>query len=130
MENTEVIMLRLYNGDYIIGEYSNDTNNVDENVITDNDVIHLKNPREFVFMPSIGGSVSAGFRPLCLFDTSSKERVAIRKDQIMITVKNVEVPKEIENGYRSNISGISIASPTDIPNIDGSNNESGNSIII
>lgn len=123
MENTEVIMLKLYNGDYIIGEHS-------KNIDTDDMYVYLENPRSFVFMPSMGGSVSVGFRPICMFDTDSKTHISIRKDQIMLTVKNIDVPKEVENGYKSHISGISIASPGDIPDLNNSNIESSGDLII
>lgn len=123
MENTEVIMVKLYNGDYIIGEHA--TNND-----TDSMYVYLENPRSFVFMPSMSGSVSVGFRPICMFDSNSKTHINIRKDQIMLTVKNIDIPKEVENGYKSHISGISIASPSDIPDLNNSNIESSGDLII
>ena len=108
----KVSILKLYNGDYIIGTLSSN----DES----NPTIVLNDPRSFIMMPGMTGELQVALRPICMPFNSSrlKKEIAIRRDQVLFILDEDEIDKEVVNGYRSEISGIHVASNADLSKID------------
>ena len=111
MDNSNIVLIKLYCGDYIIGEVS-DTE-------VEPGFTILKNPRMFVMVPTMSGDVRAGFQPVCLFSEDVKNHISIRNEQIMATVKSDEIGKELINGYNSHITGIKIATASETAALNG-----------
>lgn len=111
MDNSNIVLIKLYCGDYIIGEVSQ--TDVEPGCTI------LKNPRIFVMMPTMTGEVRAGFQPVCLFSEKSKKSVSIRNEQIMVTVGSDELEKELINGYNSQVTGIKIATASETAALNG-----------
>ena len=115
MENQEeIILVKLYGGDLIIGKKSNEqTSSFIQNEIT------LLDPRAIVIAPTMTGdvrvaiaSVSEPFKVKRL-----KEKLVVPKVQIMFELAEDEIDKELINGYKSEISGIRIASVSETASI-------------
>ena len=104
MNNSKIIMVKLYNGDFIIGS-------VDDS-IKDDSKTYLNDPRSFMMMPTMTGELRIALRPICSPFNSArlKKGCEIRNDQIMFTLDEDEIDNELINGYKSEISGIKIAS--------------------
>lgn len=118
MENAKsrIVMLRMYSGDYIIGE---EEIGVVNNGITVADTTDLKNPRMFVMMPTITGEYRAGFQSVCPFSEKCKKFMQIRNEQIMFKIDEDELGKEMVNGYNSHVSGIKIATASETAAVNG-----------
>lgn len=119
--NNKIEMIKLYNGDYIIGERQEVSPGMYQTTVVD--AVVLLNPRAFVFMPVGGGQVNAGFQPICVFSKASRKSIRIPLSQIMVTIPNEDIPKEVINGYQSDVSGIEIATASDVSAINSSKNE-------
>lgn len=106
MENISI--LKLYNGDYIIGSISSN----DESSKT----LVLNDPRSFIMMPTMSGNLQVALRPVCVPFKSSRldKEISIRRDQVMFILNEDEIDKEVINGYRSEVTGIKMASTADL----------------
>ena len=106
----KLAMLRLYGGEYVMGE-------LDESYSDSLIYMKLLNPRIFMCSPTFDGSMRAGFAPLCIFDEKKTAETLIHKSQVWLTIPEENLPNDIVNGYRSEISGIKIAkaAPSDVP---------------
>lgn len=105
----KLVMLRLYGGEYVMGE-------LDESGAPSILFTTLLNPRIFTFSPAFNGGMRAAFLPVCVFDEKKRESTQIHTSQIWLTIPEENLPKEIVNGYRSEISGIKLAdSMPDVP---------------
>ena len=106
MEIEKTVMLKLYNGDFIIGT-------ADSKCIDDDSCISivLNDPRAFTMMPTMTGGMSVALHPVCMPFKSArlKKELDVRKDQVMFILNEAEIDSEIINGYKSEISGIRIA---------------------
>ena len=115
MEECKIELDKLYSGEYIIGEVNYNTESVDDSFIS------MKNPRQLIMMPSMSGSMSIALKPICFPFASKrlKDSVALEKSQIMFRLFDElgEIDKEIINGYKSEISGIKIASTAETASI-------------
>lgn len=128
MENTKtkIVLVKLYSGDYIIGEVYNNASQVGSYV--------MKNPRQIIMMPNMSGSMSVALKPVCFPFTSKrlKDEITIEKTQIMFTLLDElgEIEKEIINGYKSEITGIKIATAAESVSIGSNSNYAAGPIII
>lgn len=111
-EKSKIVLVKLYCGDYIIGEESNNR------VV--NGKLCLDNPRIFGIAPTAVGSVGIVFQPVCLFSSKAKKQLDINENEIMCKVDEDEINKEIVNGYKSDVTGIKIASSSESAVINGS----------
>lgn len=129
MENAEmnIELDRLYNGEYIIGE----VNIVEKPEDTE---IVMKNPRQVLMIPNSMGSMSVALKPVCFPFTSKriKDQLAISKSQVMFRLFDSlgEIEKEIVAGYKSDITGIKIATAAETASIGAGTGHSTGSIII
>lgn len=115
-------MLKLYNGDFIIGEVNDELKDVDGKIL-------VENPRSFMIIPTMSGTVQVALRPICspFKSTRLSKSAFVRKDQIMFTLEENELDTEVVNGYKSEISGIKIATAAEAASINsaGANASSG-----
>lgn len=107
----KIVMLRLYGGEMVMGEVNP--------VQGDPGKVSLLNPRVFAVMPSFGGQVHAGFRPVSMFDKDLDKEVAVSSAQVWFETPSEKIPKEIVDRYFSEVSGINIASGADIAAVSG-----------
>ena len=114
--NTEIKLLKLYNGEMIIGE---------EVMI---DLAHelktgykMNNPRVVGILPTMTGSVQIAMTSVCApFKVKRlKDYIFIPNEQVMFELTSSEIDSELINGYKSEISGIKIASAADMNAING-----------
>ena len=105
MNESKIELVKLYNGDYIVGE---GTGMESDNILK----VELKNPRILALIPSASG-ITAALKPVCFPFTSKRleEKIDIMKSQIMFRLFDAlgEIEKEIINGYKSEVSGVKIA---------------------
>ena len=117
MENTnfQIELYKLYNGEYIIGEVSTADPSADATETV------MKNPRQAIMMPTMSGTMSIALKPVCFPFTSKrlKDEFTVQNNQIMFTLFDClgEIEKEIVDGYKSDISGIKIATAAETASI-------------
>ena len=117
----KVVLLKLYNGDYIIGECSA------ENTVAGK--TSLDNPRIFGMVPTSVGSLGVVFQSICPFSQKVKKHIDINDNEIMCKVGEDELSKELVNGYKSEITGIRIASAAESAAINGDSGKGGDFIL-
>ena len=125
MENNKAVMVKMYNGDFVMGT-------VDKDAIEDNATIVLNDPRNFIMAPTINGTVGVALRPMVApFKVPRLEKaIEIRRDQVMFMLDESELDNDIVNGYKSEISGIKIASAAEAAKLASSTNVSPKEFII
>ena len=117
MENTnfQIELFKLYNGEYIIGEVTTADPAADATETV------MKNPRQVIMMPTMSGAMSIALKPVCFPFTSKrlKDKFTVQNNQIMFTLFDSlgEIEKEIVDGYKSDISGIKIATVAETASI-------------
>ena len=111
MENENIKIVRLYNGEMIIGKEIESCNLSCEIKYGCN----LEDPRFIVMMPTMRGDVHIALKPICApFSIKRLEKnFCVPYNQIMFTLEQSEIDNELINGYKSEISGIKIASVSD-----------------
>jgi hypothetical protein len=114
--NGEIVLVKLYSGDYVIGEVSTDSVAVGK--------LCLDNPRIFGIIPTMTGQVGIAFQPVCVFSKSVKKHIDINESEIMCRVGEDELSKELINGYKSEVTGIKIASASESAAINSDNRSS------
>lgn len=101
-----IVLMKLYNGEYIIGEDAG---------IDRDDITTLKSPRLVVMMPTMNGAMGIALKPVCFPFTSKrlKDSFEVRMAQVMYVLHDElgEIEKDIVNGYKSEVSGVKIATP-------------------
>ena len=123
--NDEIILLKLYNGEYIIGKFASETE----------DKIALKDPRIIFIVPTRTGEMVAMVRPVTFpfMNNRLKESIDIKKAQIEFQLfdKLGEIEKDFLDGYNSELSGIEIASDSTLNAIEATNggNQNGGLIL-
>ncbi len=102
----KIVMLRLYNGDTVIGKTSS---------AEDSEKIDLVDPRAIAIVPTMSGSVRVAIGSICEpFKVSRlKEKFSVPRAQVMFDLSEDEIDKELINGYKSEITGIKIASASE-----------------
>ena len=121
--SSEIVMLRLYNGDMIIGKRVwNEPLSCNFNL----DYI-LENPRAIAIMPTMSGGVKIAIGSVCepFRVERLKKQISINPAQVMFALSEDEIDKELVNGYKSEISGIKIATAADTAAI---NSTKGNTV--
>lgn len=95
-------MLKLYTGGMIIGEVDSES---------DKDII-LSNPRILSPQMTMQGYAIALVEvvPQKVFTTKKIDTIAVRLDQVMVSIDEADIVKGIVDEYRSDISGIDIVS--------------------
>ena len=106
----KVVLLRLYNGDYIIGE------TIDDGV---SNMIDLSNPRTLIMVPTMTGEMRMAMQTVCPFSEKIKKELSVRREQVMFVVGEDELGKELINGYKSHVSGIKIATTEETAAVNG-----------
>lgn len=116
MTENKVVILKLYNGDFIIGTIDNELDGI----------IYLNDPRNFMMVPTMTGDLHVALRPISSPFKSPRLKKAceIRKDQIMFILNEDEIDSEVVNGYKSEISGIKIATAAEAASIVSSSGSS------
>ena len=96
-----ITMLRLYGGDLLIGKA----------VRGGEGVYALEDPRMVMMVPTMRGEVHVAMRPVCApFKCDRLEkRLDVPYGQVMFAIGQDELEKELADGYRSEVSGIKIA---------------------
>lgn len=127
MENENIKIVRLFNGEMIIGKKIESCNLSCEVEYG----CSLEDPRSIVMMPTMRGDVHIALKPICApFSIKRLEKnFCVPYNQIMFTLEQSEIDKELINGYKSEISGIKIASVSDTLAIN-SNQQPNNSEFI
>lgn len=112
MENNNVTVLRLYSGEMIIGMEDPLEGNSDKPIFTE---YKLKDPRTIMMVPTMRGDIHIAMKPVCApFAVKRLEKeIAVPLSQVMFKLDQSEIDKELVNGYKSEISGIKIASTAD-----------------
>lgn len=101
-----IVLMKLYNGDYIIGE---------DVGLEGDDITTLKSPRLVVMMPTMTGSMGIALKPIC-FPFANKrlmDSFEVHMSHVMYVLYDElgEIEKDIVNGYKSEVSGLKIATP-------------------
>lgn len=111
-KSSEIMLLRLYNGDMIIGErvWNNEPLSCNFNL-----EYVLANPRAIAVVPTMSGSVKIAMGSVCepFRVERLRKRITINAAQVMFVLSEDEIDKELVNGYKSEISGIKIATAAD-----------------
>ena len=107
---SEIVLVKLFSGDMILGE--KDQSNASPEELNTN----LKNPRMVAIAPTMTGQVRIALGSVCEpFNVKRlKEFISIPKTQIMFELSEEEIDMELVNGYKSEVSGIKIASASDM----------------
>lgn len=103
MSESKIELVKLYNGDFIMGEVSS-TGSAQQ--------ISMMNPRQVMMIPNMSGSMSIALKPLCFpFNCKRlKDQATLESSQVMFALDESEIDSELLNGYKSEVSGIKIAS--------------------
>jgi len=112
MENENVTVLRLYSGEMIIGTEEPPAGDISNFTLAG---YKLKNPRSIVMVPTMRGDIHIAMKPVCApFSVKRlEESLTVPFGQVMFKLDQPEIDKELVNGYKSEISGIKIASAAD-----------------
>lgn len=105
-----IVLLKLYNGEMVIGERVADPLTEDLSVS-----YILDNPRAIAIMPSMSGGVKIAMGSVCepFRVERLRKRLVVSGEQVMFELSEDEIDKELINGYKSEISGIKIATAAD-----------------
>lgn len=121
--NIRIALLKLYNGDMLIGKVPNDMLEGSDYVLSD--------PRAIVIAPSMSGGIRVMIASVCEpFKVKRlKERLVVKADQVMFALDESEVDSELINGYKSEVSGIQIASASDAAKLNANAPKAGDFIL-
>jgi hypothetical protein len=89
-------------------------------------------PRSIVMVPTMRGDIHIAMKPVCApFAVKRLEQeIRLRSDQVMFSLSQDEIDKELVNGYKSEISGIKIASTADTMAIAANQQQGGGEFIL
>lgn len=106
MENENVVILRLYSGEMLIGA---------EDPCAKGEGVTLLDPRVVVMVPTMRGDVHVAMKPVAAPFASPRleKSLTVRPEQVMFRLEPDEIDKELVNGYKSEVAGIRIASVAD-----------------
>ena len=95
------------------------------------DTYSLDNPREVGIMPTMTGSIQMALTSVCApFKVKRlKDHIDIPKTQVMFNLNADEIDSELINGYKSEISGIKLATPSDMAAINTKSSNTNEFII-
>lgn len=111
MEDENIVILRLYSGEMVIGRDTSSAGLSAETRVG----YDLEDPRSIIMVPTMRGDVHIAMKPVCApFSVKRLEkRLTVPFGQVMFMLSQPEIDKELLNGYKSEISGIKIASTAD-----------------
>ena len=114
-----IILLKLFNGEMIIGEEDEKAWNLSCELKTG---YKLSNPRSVGIIPTMTGSVQIAMTSICapFKVTRLKEYIYIPNEQVMYELHENEIDNELINGYKSDVSGIKIATSSDMTKLNES----------
>jgi len=120
---SKIVLARLFAGDMILGEL--------EDPAASSDVTLLKNPRMIAIAPTMAGQMRVALGSVCEpFKVKRlRESITIPKSQIMFQLNEDEIDNELLNGYKSEVTGIKIASAAETASINGSTSKPGNFVL-
>lgn len=127
MNDSNIILVKLYNGDMIIG-----TKKVPEKNETQNQQVWgriiLKDPRQIMVIPTMTGDIKIAITKVCHpFSVKRlEEELFINSTQVLFTLEEDEIEKELLDGYKSEVSGIKIATASETAAL---NNKGGDFIL-
>lgn len=106
----KVVLLKLFSGDMVIGAPSAD-DALAPNLLN----YELDDPRMLFIMPDMRGDVHVGIKPVCAPFKSERlaKHIKIPRVQVMFELGEDELDVELVNGYKSEVSGIKIASTSE-----------------
>lgn len=115
---SKIVLVKLYSGDMILGEKDQTTASLPTHIELNTS---LNNPRMVAIAPTMTGQVRIALGSVCEpFNVKRlKEFISIPKTQIMFELSEEEIDKELVNGYKSEVSGIKIASTSDMAALNG-----------
>lgn len=104
-------LVKLFSGEMIIGTVEEPTDSTP--VLGFN--IDLDNPRQVAIVPNMNGSMRVALCNVCEpFNVKRlKEFISIPKSQAMFVLDENEIDNQLVNGYKSEVSGIKIATSAD-----------------
>lgn len=114
MNQDKIVLVKLFNGDMVMGK------------IQTSDAIsrdyHLKDPRLVVMAPTMAGDVRLLITTICAPFKVKRldEDFTVPGIQTMFVLREDEIGKELIDGYKSEISGIEIATPSQTAAINSS----------
>lgn len=124
----EIVLVRLYNGDMIIG------NKIYGEPLSCNFNLDykLENPRAIAVVPRMSGGVKIAMGSVCepFRVERLKKMIYINSAQVMFVLSEDEIDKELVNGYKSEISGIKIASAAETVSITAGNSNAPGEFIL
>lgn len=108
--NEKIKLVKLFSGDLIIGSVEEPDN---KTMMEFN--VNLYNPRQVAIVPTMNGTMRVALGSVCEpFNVKRlKEFISIPKSQVMLVLEENELDNELVNGYKSEVSGIKIASLSD-----------------
>ena len=106
MEKENIVLVKLFNGEMVIGSKKEDGQIFN---------ITMTNPRAIAIVPTMSGSVRVAMGSVCEPFRVKRlmDEISIPMAQVMFTINEDEIDKELSNGYKSEISGRKIASAAD-----------------
>ena len=109
--NNKVKLVKLFSGDMVIGTVEEPV--ADSPMMEFN--VNLCNPRQVAIVPTMNGTMRVALGSICEpFNVKRlKEAVSIPKSQVMFVLEEEEIDNQLINGYKSEVSGIRIASTED-----------------
>ena len=112
MEIGEITLLRLYGGEMLMGKNGD---------AAGAPAVLLEDPRLVVMVPTMRGEVQVAMRPVCAPFASKRleKSLSVPRSQVMFSLDRNEIGPELVNGYLSDISGIKLASASDVTAVAG-----------
>lgn len=118
MEEGKITLLRLWCGEMIMGRTAP----------SGNQFAHvLEDPRTVIMAPTMRGDVRVAIRPVCTpFECARLEKsMTVPFTQVMYALDESEIEKELLDGYRSEVSGIKIATGGDMAVVNATKGQGG-----
>lgn len=112
----KIVLVKLYNGGYIIGKDATEITYDKQSVFV------LEEPRSIVMAPTMTGEIRMIIASVCEPFKSQRlsDVITIQWNQIFFILTEDEIGKELIDGYKSEISGIEIATPSETASINSS----------
>lgn len=111
-EDIKIVLVKLYNGELIIGKKKEASGLQMFNIC-------LEDPRAIAVVPSMSGGIKIAIGSVCepFRVERLKKEITLNSAQIMFELAEDEIDKELVNGYKSEISGIRLASASETASI-------------
>lgn len=113
----KIVLVKLYNGDFIIGKDATEISCDKPSVFV------LEEPRSIMMAPTMTGEIRMIISSVCEPFKSQRfsNSISIQWNQIFFILTEDEIGKELIDGYKSEISGIEIATPSETASINAFN---------